>query len=97
MAMAVRRRGVAAPRASEAEALPPVYALAGGERRPTDGELARAHYATHDRLRAAWRAVDAALWTEAEEEDEVWTLAEWFAVGFILACIVCAAVVVARW
>ena len=97
MAMArVGRRGVGPPAPAVVEVTPPsAYTL--GARRPTDGELASAHYATHDRLRAAWRAVDATLWTEAEEEDEVWTLAEWFAVGFILACIVCAAVVVARW
>lgn len=59
--------------------------------------MASAHYERQSVMRDAWRALDEALWTEAEEPPEVWSLAEWAAVAFIIACLVGAAVVVARW
>lgn len=50
--------------------------------------MASAHYETKARLRDAWRALDGALWSEATEPEEQWSLVQWAAVGFLLASIV---------
>lgn len=109
MVTAIRgRRRAATLRAPEAGILPPAYRVGEARRkppawpvlgscRPTDAEMASAHYERQDVLRDAYRALDEALYTEAEEPPEVWTLIEWGAVGFIIACIIGAAVVVMRW